>query len=1356
MSRVPIRRRTHGRRWPWHATAVAAVIAIAIGGGAVIECTGKRDRASTTARRPGPQAGARPAPDSGILPAAAHGQSPRRTDVPAAVSGGVPVTVTVDKACLATVVIESEDGERVSNLVSEMPVAQGANTFVWDLMDVGWQKNHLSPYVRRRVAPGTYRVRGLTFDYIVPKYEFSVYSQGTPPWRTHDNTGCWMADHTAPSDALFLPADHKLPWGKGVPLMVLTSSLAESGNPTVYTDLEGKVVLAHGLCGKAVARDAGTGAVAEHALYFANTMEGFSGRQGLLVLKTDGGVEQIVRFDFKAPVPMSDEMSFVDVAVRDGVAVVSNSENRDNVNDVSGNLLVVDVRTKKVLANHGTPPTRGVCFGPDGKLYVVVGDEVRRYSLDPRTGALDEPVTVIRDLPEPRRVRCDGTGNIYVGVWDRFHQIRVYDPRGALLRTIGKPGGEQIGKYDELRMQRPDGFAIDPKGRIWVAENCLTPKRISIWRAADGSFLRAIYGRVVYGGGGAIDPYDRTRFYYPSWTDGSAMLFRLDWDSGTWRPETIYYRVNKQVRDWSRRAEGTTAPQLKMRVFMDCDPPLLKWNAIPIWGARANGRRFVVVRAGPGFMQHQCTVWNLDGEIARPVGALGITWSTIGGYEPWLKGARRYDELRARFEAEKDSLGWAWSDLDADGTLDPEEFQFLHAPGPELDGFDFKPDLSAFGFSLAKGVVPAPTFTAQGIPVWDLAKVEPLPVPAGLPESRGTPLLASRDVVLTGNGWEMITNILGFRRDGTRLWSYRVYQSNCLPQFPGQVVAGYRAAGPVMRPPKGEAGEIWCTHGLKGAVYLFTTDGLFLRTLGGDMRTTPLWRTKECRRGMPIEGVSFEDEDFGITIQQTEDGNIYLVAGKEHSSILRIDGLETVKRCDWGSITVTAEMLAGLPETTEELQPTQTRKELDVLLTDRPPIVDGRLNEWQGLPPSAWAKIDARTSAAVLVAGERIYAAFRTGDPRLLENSPQDWRYAFKGGGALDLFLTVGPDNEMRSEPNAGDCRLLVTRINGRPTAILYRQVGPADGPDEKVSWVDDGSGTGGKALQWVRPRPAADESCVFQSPIGRVVFASVTDVSSQLELAQSEGDYELSIPLHTVIPVPVERWGHQPWREQYRFVVGDLGIIRGNGTQNIQRVCWNNLDTVIVSDIPSEVRLKPQFWGQWNLVPFANVRAEGPEPVACPEGAKRGLAWDYWEAETDLADEPALRKEMGGWAFLARPPKASGVALRPDIGVRARDHGIGLRFRGYLVVPADGWYRFDVWGRSGARLVLGGIVLSDVAWWSNWWARYPSVRLRAGAYPVEIDYWNSAQGSNEFQVKWTGPGFAATPIPDDAWRRAP
>ena len=204
----------------------------------------------------------------------------------------------------------------------------------------------------------------------------------------------------------------------------------------------------------------------------------------------------------------------------------------------------------------------------------------------------------------------------------------------------------------------------------------------------------------------------------------------------------------------------------------------------------------------------------------------------------------------------------------------------------------------------------------------------------------------------------------------------------------------------------------------------------------------------------------------------------------------------------------------------------------------------------------------------------RIFAAFSTGDAKLIDNNANDPRFPFKGGGALDLYFgaKMNPENLSESNPYLeGDCRILVAKVKGKPTAVLYRPV---------------------------HSGAEAKDACVFESPIGKEVFASVTDITDDLQFAEDgAGNFEVSFSQSRVLrhklgengkwgPVTPEILGKQDWHMDKTMMLGDLGIIRGNGQQNVQRTCWNSLDTWMTSDVPSEVRWRSINWGALKLVP--------------------------------------------------------------------------------------------------------------------------------------------------------------------------
>jgi hypothetical protein len=124
---------------------------------------------------------------------------------------------------------------------------------------------------------------------------------------------------------------------------------------------------------------------------------------------------------------------------------------------------------------------------------------------------------------------------------------------------------------------------------------------------------------------------------------------------------------------------------------------------------------------------------------------------------------------------------------------------------------------------------------------------------------------------------------------------------------------------------------------------------------------------------------------------------------------------------------------------------------------------------------------------------------------------------------------------------------LLVTQVKGKTVAALYRPKVPG----------------------------ATTEPVEFTSPVRSIKFDRVDDVSSEVRLAAgTNGIYELSVPLSLL--------GLKP--EAGQRIRGDIGVLRGNGSQTMQRSYWRNKATGLVSDIPSEAELTPRLWGQWEF----------------------------------------------------------------------------------------------------------------------------------------------------------------------------
>jgi hypothetical protein len=310
-------------------------------------------------------------------------------------------------------------------------------------------------------------------------------------------------------------------------------------------------------------------------------------------------------------------------------------------------------------------------------------------------------------------------------------------------------------------------------------------------------------------------------------------------------------------------------------------------------------------------------------------------------------------------------------------------------------------------------------------------------------------------------------------------------------------------------------------------------------------------------RNMNLKDLSIGEENFWPTWSQAADGKVYMMNGAA-ASLLRLDGLESIRRLPGVSLEVTTDDLVKaqsfLVASEARRQKNQGRGVLEILVGKEAPSVDGKVDDWAG---ASWVDIDKSGVAAnfdsnskpyditgaLKVAGDRLYAAFRTNDEKLLENSGEVPNAPFKTGGCLDLMLGVNAEADPnRSVPVEGDLRLLVTMVKGQVQAVLYRAVV---------------AGTG--------------EPVPFSSPWRTITLDQVVDVSGEVQLAGAEGNYEFSIPLAVL---GLEARADQSLR-------GDLGILRGNGTATTARVYWSNKATGITSDVPSEAMLTPMLWGR-------------------------------------------------------------------------------------------------------------------------------------------------------------------------------
>ena len=604
----------------------------------------------------------------------------------------IPVRFNLPKAGYVTLVIEGMSGKRIRNLVSETYFPAGPNVAWWDGSndlgrDVDAAAHGLYKIPTQFVVPGTYRVRGLVRGAVGLNYEFSVYQEGNPPWNLPDHSGAWLSNHTPPQSALWVPASAS-PTGKEA--VLLGSYQSEGTDGLAWVDLQGRKkggkIWVGGIWTGApyLARDVAPNPNPKIYAFAGAVWENKLRLTGLL---PDGGERPVLKADaiLPAATPAAAMLQINGLAAHGGVLVVSLGARNQ--------ILFVNTQTEQVTCHLQIPDPRGVAIDAAGRLFVLSGTKLLRFE----SAKTDAPQTLVGEGLEDPRGLALGANQIFVSDRGQSHQVKVFDPSGKLVRAIGRAGAPKAGKYDPLHLNNPDGLTLDSQNQLWVTENDYLPKRVSVW-SLDGKLVRAFYGPSKYGGGGALDLNDSSRFYYAEEAHGT-LEFKLDWQKGG----SQLVSVPSRPTDKALKSFGGAAPE----TFFTHQGKRYATNCFNSWPTQGTGIAMIFV---------------LKNGIARPVAAAGRAndWNALktDAFKPfWLKGADLNGDIWQ--DGGKNQVFFLWSDFNDDSQPQSNEVAWQQGTS---GGITVMPDLSFVAARLGgKAIQFAPNrFSATGTPFYNL------------------------------------------------------------------------------------------------------------------------------------------------------------------------------------------------------------------------------------------------------------------------------------------------------------------------------------------------------------------------------------------------------------------------------------------------------------------------------------------------------------------------------------------------------------------------------------------------------------------------------------------------------------
>lgn len=1067
----------------------------------------------------------------------------------AKLQGSIPIQITLPTSAKEfTVVIETPDGKRVRNLGAQLNTEMYSKSVKGDerIVEVLWDGLDDQG---KMVAPGEYKVRGLSQEGLGADYIMSFFNPGTPPWETGTG-GSWGADHGSPQYVAAAGDWNIIGW-----------HFAEGGSGIIGIAPDGLKKWGEKRGVQALAAD-------EKNVYFISSSWHIAGNLCRLN-KKDGTYKPFVLDGKERPFELPlDEIFGGKNAGPGRVISLASSGEKLAMAMTGGKVALLDPNSAKLLNSFDAPNPSAVAFGPKGELYVITDGKLAEVNLEsgklrsiPTPGLqivakakagedsnLPDAAPIKEQALHPGTLAVDPQG--FIGIYDQGgdQQVKFYSPEGKFEYAVGNKGGRPVrGDFNEQAMSHVSAVAVDKSGQVWVTENWEFPRRVSVW-GRDGKLIRDYIGNTGYAGtGGFLHDEDPTLAYY------GPVEMKLDLEKGTWKVTRILW-VPGEGENFDVPTKSHTHPHRFSRTV--------------------NGKKREFMFSPP-YRASEPYVLFMEGDQGwRPVSAIGIVGQLSGKLND--KDAQVIRQPDGEFAGRDAWDGYFWNDTNQDGKVQLNEVTFVPVEKPTEIGKKGKfpiPYMSGWGTRMAaedlsfvvNGVaryVPT-SYTAEGAPVFGPDSIQKLDAP-GTGGGDFVPVMSENAVIALR--WEEYfgsRGLYGFdAKTGKELWSYPnpfpgVHGSHRAPMpQPGLLIGPLKILGVAELP--NQNGHVFGLRGNLGQDFYFTTDGLFIGTVFQDGRLPSMSlpkNEKELVRA-PMESFGGGGEPFTGWFGGHSDGKMRLISGlpRQAAMILEMNGFDRIIRFSGPMITLTEKQLTQAAKENDiraAAGKAGAEKRAVIAKAAQPLPIDGKGADWKKIPSFA---IESPASgfkgkAQLAYDADNLYVAVEVEDPSPWKNEGIDFSRLFKTGDAVDIQLAIDPAAKAdRGQPVKGDLRVVLANLNKKPAAVLMQPVNPAAPASAKKTYT---SPVGDKNLDEVRVLADAKVAVEKQSRGYRL---------------------EAAIPLKDLGLKPV------PGAE----VRGDIGFISSDadGRINSARTYWSNDETNLVNDEPFEAWLAPSKWG--------------------------------------------------------------------------------------------------------------------------------------------------------------------------------